>query len=52
MSGIFYQHEEDYLSYQSRTDCTWSGVWILHDVKDGQFDYMPVSMDFLMGRYS
>lgn len=51
MSGIFYQHDEDYLSYQSRTGCTWSGVWILHDVKQGQFDYMPVSTDFLMERY-
>jgi len=26
-------------------------VWMLHDVKDGEFDYMPVSIDYLEAKY-
>jgi len=48
-AGIFYQHAEDYLTPQ--TNGSWSGVWILHDVKGGSFDEMPVSLQYLRDRY-
>lgn len=48
-AGIFYQHAEDYLTPQ--TNGSWSGVWILHDVKGGSFDEMPVSLQYLKDRY-
>jgi hypothetical protein len=47
--GIFYQHDEDYLNPQ--TNGSWSGVWMLHDVQDGSFDEMPVSINYLEKRY-
>lgn len=48
-AGIFYQHDETYLNHQ--TNGSWSGVWMLHDVKEGSFDEMPVSMDYLRKRF-
>ena len=47
--GIFYQHEEAYLTPQ--TNGSWSGIWMLHGVKDGEFDEMPVSLEYLRKRY-
>jgi hypothetical protein len=48
-AGIFYQHDEGYLTPQ--TNRSWRGVWILHDVQDGAFDEMPVSLSFLQDKY-
>lgn len=48
-AGIFYQHDESYLNAQ--TNGSWSGIWMLHDVKDGSFDEMPVSMSYLRKRF-
>lgn len=48
-AGIFYMHDEEYLTPQ--TNGSWSGVWILHDVKDGSYDEMPVSLQYLKDRY-
>lgn len=47
--GTFYQHEEEYLNPQGNKH--WRGVWMLHDIKDGSFDEMPVSLSYLRGRY-
>lgn len=47
--GIFYQHDEEYLTPQ--TNGSWSGIWMLHGVKDGEFDEMPVSLEYLKKRY-
>ena len=49
--GICYQHDEGYLTPQTNTDQTWSGVWVLHDVHDGKFDVMPVSLNWLRRQY-
>lgn len=49
-AGIFNQHDEGYLNPQ--TNLSWSGVWMLHQVTDGSFDEMPVSMDFLRRSYN
>lgn len=48
-AGIFYPGEEGYLNAQ--TNGSWSGIWMLHDVKDGSFDEMPISMKYLEKRY-
>jgi hypothetical protein len=48
-AGIFYQHDEEYLNYQ--TNQSWRGIWLLHEVDDGSFDELPISMDFLRKRY-
>ena len=48
-AGIFYQHDEDYLTPQ--TNGSWSGIWMLHEVMDGAFDEMPVALTYLRKRY-
>lgn len=47
--GSCYLHDEDYLNAQ--TNQHWRGVYMLHEVNDGQFDEMPVSLRFLEERY-
>lgn len=48
-AGIFYQHNELYLGNQGND--SWQGIWMLHDVDDGSFDEMPVSLKYLEGKY-
>lgn len=48
-AGIFYQHDEEYLNPQ--TNQSWRGVWMLNDVKDGAFDEMPISINYLRRKY-
>lgn len=48
-AGIFNQHDESYLNAQ--TNDSWSGVWMFNEVKDGAFDEMPVSLDYLRRKY-
>jgi hypothetical protein len=47
--GGFYQHDEAYLKWQGNKH--WRGLWVLHEVKDGSFDEMPVSMGYLKRKY-
>ena len=47
--GTFYQHDESYLNPQ--TNKHWRGIWMLHNCIDGEFDEMPVSMQYLRDRY-
>lgn len=47
--GIFYEHDEGYLTPQ--TNGSWSGIWMLNEVDDGQFDELPVSMNYLRSKY-
>lgn len=47
--GICYQHDERYLGHQGND--SWRGMWMLHEAKDGSFDEMPVSLDYLEERY-
>ena len=47
--GGFYQHDEAYLKWQGNKH--WRGIWVLHEVNDGQFDEMPVSMSYLQKKY-
>jgi hypothetical protein len=47
--GIYYMHDEDYLNAQ--TNGSWTGIWMLNDVRNGSFDEMPVSLNYLGKRY-
>lgn len=47
--GSCYLHDEDYLNPQ--TNIHWRGVMVLHGVRDGEFDEMPVSLEYLKRRY-
>ena len=49
-AGGFYQHDEEYLYAQGNAQ-TWRGVWMLHEVNNGSFDEMPVSLSYLRNRY-
>jgi len=48
-AGIYYQHDEDYLNPQ--TNGSWSGIWMFHDVDDGEFDFVPLPMNYLRRKY-
>ena len=48
-AGIYYLHDEEYLNAQ--TNGSWSGLWVFHEVEDGQFDEMPVSIHYLKHKY-
>jgi len=47
--GGYYQHDEEYLNWQGNKH--WRGLWVLHEVKDGSFDEMPVSLAYLKRKY-
>ena len=49
IAGSFYQHDEPYLN--PITNSVWRGIYVLHEVKDGSFDEMPVSLAYLKSRY-
>lgn len=48
-AGIFYQHDESYLSPQ--TNNSWRGIWLLNDVVNGSFDELPISLSYLRDTY-
>lgn len=50
ISGSYYQHEEAYLSPQGNNH--WRGVWMFHNVDNGAFDEMPVSLNYLRSKYA
>lgn len=45
VAGAFYQHDEGYKGYQGNKH--WRGVVVGHEVQNGWFDPMFVSMDYL-----
>ena len=47
--GTCYLHDENYLGPQGNVH--WNGVWMLHDVKDGEFEPMQVSLKYLKRKY-
>jgi hypothetical protein len=49
IAGSCYEHDEDYLGHQGNKH--WRGFMMLHEVNDGQFDLMPVSLDYLNKKY-
>ena len=49
IAGSCYEHDEDYLNMQSNNH--WRGVYMLHEVNEGSFDEMAVSLDYLKRTY-
>ncbi len=49
-AGAFYQHSESYLGPQGNQH--WRGLWVLHEVHDGSFDEMPVSIEYLKRKFA
>lgn len=49
VAGSCYLHDEDYRGPQSNGE--WRGILVKHEVRDGQYDLMEVSLDFLCRRY-
>jgi hypothetical protein len=50
IAGCCYLHDEAYLNAQ--TNNVWRGIYTLHDVQNGSFDEMPVSLEYLKERYT
>lgn len=48
--GSYYQHNEPYRSAQATSE--WRGVAVLHEVQDGHYDPMFVSLDYLKRKFS
>lgn len=49
IAGSCYEHNEDYLGHQGNKH--WRGCLMLHDVHDGTFDPMFVSLNFINNKY-
>lgn len=49
-AGSAYTHIEDYRGAQGQRH--WRGVIVLHEVSDGEFCPMPLSLDYLARRYT
>jgi len=49
IAGSCYEHDEDYLGPQGNKH--WRGILVLHEVQGGQFDLMPISLNYLERRY-
>ena len=50
VAGAFYMHDEGYMGYQGNKS-HWRGAIMLNDVKNGQYDIMPLSMDYLLDNW-
>lgn len=49
IAGSCYEHDEDYLGPQGNKH--WRGILVLHEVRNGEFDLMPVSLNYLEKKY-
>lgn len=49
IAGSCYEHEEDYLGAQGNKH--WRGFLMLHEVDNGQFDLMTVTLNYLNKKY-
>ena len=49
IAGSCYEHNEHYLNHQ--TNNHWRGLYVLHDVENGSFDEMAISLKYLRRRY-
>jgi hypothetical protein len=48
-AGSCYLHDEDYLGPQGNQ--YWRGIWVLNEVEHGDFQPMPVSLNYLKRKY-
>ena len=50
VAGSCYLHDETYRGPQANDE--WRGILVLHEVEDGDFDIMEVSLNYLSWRYT
>jgi len=50
IAGSCYEHDEDYLGPQGNNH--FRGILMLHDVVDGQFNFMSVPLSFINSKYN
>lgn len=50
IAGSCYEHDEKYMGPQGNKH--WRGFLVLHEVRDGAFDLMQVSLNFVNSRYA
>ena len=50
IAGSFYQHEEGYRGPQHCGE--WRGIVVLNDVRDGNYDILPLSLEYLRRTYA
>ena len=50
VAGSFYQHCEDYRGAQGRDE--WRGIVVLNEVQDGDYSVMPLTLNYLRGKFS
>lgn len=50
IAGSFYQHEESYLGPQGNSH--WNGILLKHEVFEGDYDLLEVSLNFLLRKYT
>lgn len=50
IAGSCYLHDEEYLGPQANS--YWRGICMLHEVKNGNYDLMEVSLDYLKRRHA
>jgi hypothetical protein len=50
IAGAYYAHDEAYKGYQGNHH--WRGIVVKHNVKDGSFNPMFVSLEYLLARYA
>lgn len=49
VAGSFYLHNESYRGAQGTGE--WRGIVVLNEVRDGQYDIMPLSIDYLQREF-
>lgn len=49
VAGSYYQHTEDYRGPQATNE--WRGIVVKNEVCDGNYDIMPLSMDYLRRKF-
>jgi len=50
VAGAFYQHDEEYAGPQGHN--YWRGICYKHEVNDGDYDLMEVSLDYLLRNWT
>ena len=50
VAGAFYQHDEEYMGPQGNNH--WRGLVYKHEVRDGEYDPMMVSLDYILRKYT
>lgn len=49
VAGAYYQHDEGYKGRQGNGH--WRGIVVLNDVREGMYDVMPLSIEYLRRKY-